>query len=82
MTAEVVTELGVTKRTIPEGTSCYWLTEAGKFAHLDSFSKGEGFQVVVDDVSEIAPEIELTLAVTPANKREFILPNRERVIPR
>lgn len=77
MTAETVTELGVCKRTIPEGESIYWLTERGEFAHLDSFPKGQGFQVVVGDAPGIAP----TLAVTRANKREFILPNGERVIP-
>ena len=74
MTAEIVVP-GRGTDPIPAGTSIYWLNQGGEFVHLSSLAKGDGFRVVVED------HIEDALAVTLENRREFLLPSGEIVIP-
>lgn len=74
MTAEIVVP-GRSNEIIPPGTDIYWLDESGNLIHLDSFSQHEGFRVVVGD------NIKDALVVTLENKRQFLLPNGQMVIP-
>lgn len=74
MTAEIVVP-GRSNEGIPAGTSIYWLNQGGEFVHLDSLPKEQGFRVVAGD------DTEDVLAVTFQNKRKFLLPNGQMVIP-
>ena len=76
MTAEKVIP-GMSNEPIPAGTSIYWVNPVARLAYLYSLPKGEGFRVVTEDYTGG----EHVVAVTSENKREFLLPNGQMVIP-
>jgi hypothetical protein len=77
MTAEVVNNLGAAIRTIPSGESVIWVS-GGTFFQLASYANKQGF-TVFDGGN---PDPDKKWAFTQENRREFILPTGERVIPR
>lgn len=74
MTAEIVIP-GRSNEPIPPGDIIFWLNALGRLASLHSLSEGEGFSVATDDDRGGG------LAVTPENRRRFLLPNGQMVIP-
>jgi len=75
MTAEIVVPDRSNDGVAP-GESLWWLDGLGRFVCLLSHNKGEGFEVKVDGISD--PN---NLVVTPKNRRKFMLPNGQWIIP-